>query len=283
MKIKKSFFAIMAVLTLFAASASTSISSFTSVEANAATHHKNEKKHKKAKKSSKKHKKTTKKSKKKATKKHSKKKVAKKGKKKATKKHSKKKVAKKKNNTYKKNTPKKHQGKLSAPKTKRTHVVASNIQPTISINDGSESVNVAYSSVQDKSYDNIDLKNVTSVIEGNHDLKLRGISYYKLTGSDKFKTAVTLKLQFQDYDKVDQYVASSAGTYLVNSNGQYMYASWGVNHGNFTPTFVTVPSNSTQFVNLTFYSSLDLPLSSFSTFDFVYDVSSVNFGTTINL
>ncbi|CAI2549612.1 hypothetical protein AKUH3B111A_00380 [Apilactobacillus kunkeei] len=273
MKIKKSFFAIMAVLTLFAASASTSISSFTSVEANAATHHKNEKKHKKAKKSSKKHKKTTKKSKKKATKK---------SKKKDTKKHSKKKVARKKKNTRKKNTPKKHQGKRLAPKTKKTHVVASNIQPTISINDGSESVNVAYSSVQDKSYDNIDLKNVTSVVEHDHDLKLRGISYYKLTGSDKFKTAVTLKLQFQDYDNEDQYVASSAGTYLVNSNGQYMYASWGVNHGDFTPTFVTVPSNSSQFVNLTFYSSLDLPLSSFSTFDFVYDVSSVNFGTTIN-
>lgn len=273
MKIKKSFFAIMAVLTLFAASASTSISSFTSVEANAATHHKNEKKHKKAKKSSKKHKKTTKKSKKKATKK---------SKKKDTKKHSKKKVARKKKNTRKKNTPKKHQGKRLAPKTKKTHVVASNIQPTISINDGSESVNVACSSVQDKSYDNIDLKNVTSVVEHDHDLKLRGISYYKLTGSDKFKTAVTLKLQFQDYDNEDQYVASSAGTYLVNSNGQYMYASWGVNHGDFTPTFVTVPSNSSQFVNLTFYSSLDLPLSSFSTFDFVYDVSSVNFGTTIN-
>lgn len=279
MKIKKSFLAILAVLTLFGASVSTSISSFTSVEANAATHHKNDKKHKKSKKTSKKHKKSTKKGKKKATKKH----------KKVTKKHSKKKNTHKKT-THKKNTTKKtskkKRGNRPTPKPKTPHVTkhvrVSNNKPTISINDGSGSVNVAYSSVQDKSYDNIDLKNVTSVVEHDHDLKLRGISYYKLTGSDKFKTAVTLKLQFQDYDNEDQYVASSAGTYLVNSNGQYMYASWGVNHGDFTPTFVTVPSNSSQFVNLTFYSSLDLPLSSFSTFDFVYDVSSVNFGTTIN-
>lgn len=274
MKIKKSFLAILAVLTLFGASVSTSISSFTSVEANAATHHKNDKKHKKSKKTSKKHKKSTKKGKKKATKKH----------KKVTKKHSKKKNTHKKT-THKKNTPKKtskkKRGNRPTPKPKTPHVTkhvrATNTKPTISINDGSGSVNVAYSSVQDKSYDNVDINNVTSSYP-NHDVKLRGISYYKLTGNDKFKTAVTLKLQFFNNNSDDQDFASHDDTYLVNSDGIRLYPAL----GSYESAIRNVASNTNQFVNLTFYSSQDLPLSSFSTFNLVYDVSGRNFGTTIN-
>ena len=266
----------MAVLTLFGASVSTSISSFTSVEANAATHHKNDKKHKKSKKTSKKHKKSTKKGKKKATKKH----------KKVTKKHSKKKNTHKKT-THKKNTTKKtskkKRGNRPTPKPKTPHVTkhvrVSNNKPTISINDGSGSVNVAYSSVQDKSYDNVDINNVTSDSFYNHDIKLRGISYYKLTGNDKFKTAVTLKLQFSNTDSTSQDFAYAVKDYLVNSDGIRLYPAWG---SSYEPAISNAASNTSQFVNLTFYSSQDLSLSSFSTFNFVYDVEGASFGTTVN-
>ncbi|CAI2605350.1 hypothetical protein [Apilactobacillus kunkeei] len=239
MKIKKSFFAIMAVLTLFAASASTSISSFTSVEANAATHHKNEKKHKKAKKSSKKHKKTTKKSKKKATKKHSKKKVAKK-KKKATKKH----VAK---------TP-------AGP----TPITYSN--PTITINpDDSNPIKVEYTNKQYKSYNDQVIKDDSTDEYTPNKLILKGITYYNLTNS-QYHTAMTLTLLVQNPSVAshDYFSSNNDYTYISSNNvDKKLYPAWG-------DYAMNVPANSQQVIDLTFVGNDNSTSADFSSFSFNY-------------
>lgn len=235
MKIKKSFFAIMAVLTLFAASASTSISSFTSVEANAATHHKNEKKHKKAKKSSKKHKKTTKKSKKKATKKHSKKKVAKK------------KVV-------------KHVAKTPAGPTPITYS-----NPTITINpDGDNPIKVEYTNKQYKSY-NDQLVKDDSTDDVPNKLILKGITYYNLTNS-QYHTAMTFTFMVQNPDSISHdYFSSDHGSTYISSNNvdKKLYPSW-------SDYAMNVPSNSQQVIDLTFVGNDDSTPADFSSFTFNY-------------
>lgn len=248
MKIKKSFFAIMAVLTLFAASASTSISSFTSVEANAATHHKNEKKHKKAKKSSKKHKKTTKKSKKKATKKHSKKKVAKK-KKKATKKH----VAKKK--------VVKHVAKTPAGPTPITYS-----NPTITINpDGDNPIKVEYTNKQYKSYNDQLVKDDSTDNETPNKLILKGITYYNLTNS-QYHTAMTFTFLVQnpDSDSHSYFSGDNGSTYISSNNvDKKLYPAW-------NDYAMNVPGNSQQVIDLTFVGNDDSTSADFSSFTFNY-------------
>ncbi|MCK8625707.1 hypothetical protein [Apilactobacillus kunkeei] len=249
MKIKKSFFAIMAVLTLFAASASTSISSFTSVEVNAATHHKNEKKHKKAKKSSKKHKKTTKKSKKKATKKHSKKKVAKK-KKKVTKKH----VAKKK--------VVKHVAKTSAGPTPITYS-----KPTISVNPDNNPVKIEYTNKQYKGFN--DQLIIDHSTDGTfpHSVTLKGITYYNLDNS-KYKTAITLTLLVKNFETNDQgfFENGSDDTYLSSNNvDKKLYPAW----SSFFA--MDIPGNSQQVIDLTFIGTDDSTPGDFSSFTFNYE------------
>ncbi|ALJ31182.1 hypothetical protein [Apilactobacillus kunkeei] len=261
MKIKKSFFAIMAVLTLFAASASTSISSFTSVEANAATHHKNEKKHKKAKKSSKKHKKTTKKSKKKATKKHSKKKVAKK-KKKATKKH----VAKKK--------VVKHVAKTPAGPTPITYS-----NPTITINpDGNNPIKVEYTNKQYKSYNDQLVKDDSTDNTVPNKLILKGITYYNLTNS-QYHTAMTLTFLVQNPDSIshDFFSNDNEETYISSNNvDKKLYPAW-------SGDAMNVPSNSQQVIDLTFVGDDDSTPADFSSFTFNYTPNLDTIAVNLNL
>lgn len=258
MKIKKSFLAILAVLTLFAASASTSVSAFTSVEANAATHHKDTKKHKKAKKSSKKHKKATKKSKKKATKKHSKKKVAKK-KKKVTKKKPVKKAV------------KKHVVKKSAGPTPITYK-----NPTLTINPGGNgNVVVEYNNKQYKSYnDQLVSDQNNNNTSFKHAVYLKGITYYNLTNNAQYKTAMTLTLLVYNYDQSsdhnffgdgsDEYTDTGTDTYISsNSAALRLDPAW-------SGSVVDVPANSQQVVNATFVGSDASSASDFSSFTFNY-------------
>ena len=255
MKIKKSFFAIMAVLTLFAASASTSISSFTSVEANAATHHKNEKKHKKAKKSSKKHKKISKKHKK----------ISKKSKKKATKKHSKKKVAKKKKKVTKKHVAKKkvvkHVAKTPAGPTPITYS-----NPTITINpDGDNPIKVEYTNKQYKSYNDQLVKDDSTDDIRPNKLILKGITYYNLTNS-QYHTAMTFTFLVQNPDNDSHYYFSSYddSTYISSNNvDKKLYPAW-------DDYAMNVPANSQQVIDLTFVGNDDSTPADFSSFTFNY-------------
>ncbi|CAI2549161.1 hypothetical protein NX776_06875 [Apilactobacillus kunkeei] len=270
MKIKKSFLAILAVLTLFAASASTSVSAFTSVEANAATHHKDTKKHKKAKKSSKKHKKATKKSKKKATKKHSKKKVAKKKKKVTKKKPAKKAV-------------KKHFVKNPAGPTPITYS-----HPTIDINPtGDNPIKAEYTYRQSKDY-NIDISNQSNDSDNPHDITLRNVTYYQLSGNTQYKTAVVMQVLVKNLssDSTDFFNTgsldsdSTPGVYLSNNAGHQLSPAWGPYNA-----AATIPGNSQQVLNLTFVGMDPSTPADFSTFTFNYDVAyheAAEFGPTIN-
>ena len=270
MKIKKSFLAILAVLTLFGASASTSISAFTSVEANAATHHKNVKKHKKAKKSSKKHKKATKKSKKKATKKHSKKKVAKKHKRVTHKKKATKKVIKKK-------PVKKH-----IKKSNGVHRL-----PTLDINPEGTDIQAEYTNKQSKDYDNLDITDKSA--GDQYDIKLRNITYYQLSG-DKYKTAVVLKLYVENRSDNNKpffdtglygYGGQVAGVYLSNNAGNQLLPAWGGQQ----QYAALIPQGSHQVVTLTFAGTDASTPADFSDFTFNYNVGyngDVTFGPTLN-
>ena len=248
MKIKKSFLAILAVLTLFAASASTSVSAFTSVEANAATHHKDTKKHKKAKKSSKKHKKATKKSKKKATKKHSKKKVAKKKKKVTKKKPAKKAV-------------KKHVVKKPAGPTPITYS-----HPTITINPtGDNSLKVEYTNKQYKSYNDQLISDDSNDGEAPNKLTLKSITYYNLTNS-QYNTAMTFTFLVQNPDSSDHsyFDSDNSSTYISSNNvDKKLYPAW---YGDA----MNVPANSQQVIDLTFVGNDDSTPADFSSFTFNY-------------
>ncbi|MBI0091667.1 hypothetical protein H3T37_04905 [Lactobacillus sp. M0345] len=249
MKIKKSFLAILAVLTLFAASASTSVSAFTSVEANAATHHKDTKKHKKAKKSSKKHKKATKKSKKKATKKHSKKKVAKK-KKKVTKKKPAKKVV------------KKHVVKKPAGPTPITYK-----NPTITINPtGDNSIKVEYTNKQYKSYNDQLISDESNDTVSANKLTLKSVTYYNLTNS-QYHTAMTFTFLVQNPDSSSghsYFDSDNDDTYISSNNvDKKLYPAW---YGDA----LDVPASSQQVVDLTFVGTDDSTPADFSSFTFNY-------------
>lgn len=245
MKIKKSFLAILAVLTLFAASASTSVSAFTSVEANAATHHKDTKKHKKAKKSSKKHKKATKKSKKKATKKHSKKKIAKK----VTKKKPAKKVV------------KKHVVKKPAGPTPITYS-----HPTITINPtGDNSLKVEYTNKQYKSYNDQLISDDSNDNLSANKLTLKSITYYNLTNS-QYHTAMTFTFLVQNPDSSDHsyFDSDNSSTYISSNNvDKKLYPAW---YGDA----MNVPANSQQVIDLTFVGNDDSTPADFSSFTFNY-------------
>ncbi|WP_414827192.1 hypothetical protein ACLN1Y_00185 [Apilactobacillus kunkeei] len=242
MKIKKSFLAILAVFTLFAASASTSVSAFTSVEANAATHHKDTKKNKKAKKSSKKHKKATKKSKKKATKKHSKKKVT------------------KKNPTKK--AVKKHVVKKPAGPTPITYK-----NPTITINPtGDNSLKVEYTNKQYKSYNDQLISDDSNDSDAPNKLTLKGITYYNLTNS-QYHTAMTFTFLVQNPDSSSDhsyFISDNDSTYISSNNvDKKLYPSW-------SGYAMDVPANSQQVVDLTFVGTDDSTPADFSSFTFNY-------------
>lgn len=270
MKIKKTFLAILAVLTLFASSASTAVSAFTSVEANAATQHKNVKKHKKAKKTTKKSKKTTKKSKKKATKKHSKKKVTKK--KKAAKKHSKKKVAKKKapkkvakKKPVKKVTKKKVVTHFTAPTFTAPQPTPSN--PTIDINPtGTQVIHAQYTNKQYKAFDNVLISDHSDDYDHAHQLILKGITFYNLVNAGEYKTAMTFEIElFNKKDYNEDYFYNDDDTYISSNNvDKKLYPAWD------QYDVMDVPGNSQQVKNLTFVGTDDATSADFSSFTFNY-------------
>ncbi|KOY79854.1 hypothetical protein [Apilactobacillus kunkeei] len=256
MKIKKSFLAILAVFTLFAASASTSVSAFTSVEANAATHHKDTKKHKKAKKSSKRHKKATKKSKKKATKKHSKKKVAKKKKKVTKKKPAKKAV-------------KKHVVKKPAGPTPITYS-----HPTITINPtgyDDTSFKVEYTNKQYKSYNDQMIYDDSGADTNPNQLYLKGITYYNLANS-KYRTAMTLTLLVKNSSDSshDYFDNNENNTYIASNNvAKRLVPAW-AGYEDFNSSALNIPATSQQVVDLTFVGTDDSTPADFSSFTFNY-------------
>lgn len=256
MKIKKSFLAILAVLTLFAASASTSVSAFTSVEANAATHHKDTKKHKKAKKSSKKHKKATKKSKKKATKKHSKKKVAKKKKKVTKKKPAKKAV-------------KKQVVKKPAGPTPITYS-----HPTITINptgDNDTSFKVEYTNKQYKSYNDQLIYDDSNTDTNANQLYLKGITYYNLANS-KYRTAMTFTILVKNPSGSQNSYFNNADdkTYIASNNvAKKLVPAWS-GYDYWDSDAVNIPATSQQVVDLTFVGTDDSTPADFSSFTFNY-------------
>ncbi|CAI2550206.1 hypothetical protein AKUA2003_00410 [Apilactobacillus kunkeei] len=284
MKIKKTFLAILAVLTLFASSASTAVSAFTSVEANAATQHKNVKKHKKAKKTTKKSKKTTKKSKKKATKKHSKKKVTKK--KKVAKKTSKKKVAKKKKAPKK--VAKKKPVKKVAKKKVVTHFTASHFtapqatpsNPTIDINPtGNQVIRAQYTNKQYRAFDNVLISDHSTDSQNPHRIVLKGITYYNLVNAGDYKTAITLSLMVYNDDDSEQEFFSDydSQTYISSNNvDKKLYPAWEYNAAD-------IPAGSQQPTDITLVGTDDSTAADFSSFTFNYETTGVNNPIAVNL
>ncbi|MCL0329826.1 hypothetical protein [Apilactobacillus xinyiensis] len=151
--------------------------------------------------------------------------------------------------------------------------------PKVTLQNGQgNNFSIAYNYKKYKSYNReIADKSDTSNLS-NHEIFLKGITYYKMSGKYGIKTAVNLKLLMRnnaqsDFNQNIYFFDTSHDNYLLDSKGNKLRFEWKHNSA-----YNNIGISAEQDGNVTFVSNKHLPLSNFKniTLNYWVNVNQIN-------